>query len=118
MVESRVHAGKQDKHRRYGHDTQTAELHQEDENPVTEPCERGADVDDGKPGHAHGRCRREQRLQKVDGLTRRDRQAEKYGSDGYDEQIAQHDQRNGVRLFFRLEDVFGSRVRERLVLRT
>ena len=39
-------------------------------------------------------------------------------TDGYDEQIAQHDQREGIRLFFRLEDVLGSRIRESLVLGT
>ena len=118
MVESRVHAGKQDEHRRYGHDTEAAQLHQDDEDPVAEPGERGADVDDGKSGDADGGSRREQRLQKVDRFARRNRQVEKYGPDGYDEQIAQHDQREGIRLFFRLEDVLGSRIRESLVLGT
>ena len=116
VVESGVHAGEQDEHRRYRHDTETAELHQDDQDPVAESGERGADVDDGKSRDAHGGCRREQGLQEVDRFARGYRQVQEHRAQGNEEQVTQHDQRKGISLSFCLEDVLGSRVRESLVL--
>lgn len=118
MVKARVHAGKQYEHGRYGHDTEAAQLHEDDEHPVAECREGAADVDDGKAGHAHCGCGCEERLEEVNGFACRDRQAQEYRAHGYEHQVAENHQGNRVGLPLRLEDVLGRRIGECLILGT
>ena len=118
VVESWVHAREQDEHRRYRHDTEAAQLHEDDEHPVAETRESGTDIDDREARDAHGGRGREERLQEVDGFACRYGQPQQDGTQGYDCEVTEHHQRDGVRLLLRLEHVFGRGVRERLVLGT
>ena len=116
VVESRMHAGEQDEHRRYSHDTETAKLHEHYDNPVPEMRKCAAYIYYGKPSDAHCRSRREKRLQKVDRLICCYLKVQEECAEDDQKQVAEHHERDGVRLFFCLEYVFGKRIRKSLVL--
>ena len=65
MAKSGVHAGKQDKRCRCGHDAESAKLHEDDDEPVANIGECGGNIDDGEPGDADGRHGGEKRFDKA-----------------------------------------------------
>lgn len=100
VVESRVHARKQDDHGRNRHDSKTARLHQENEHPVAEGGEACADVDRGKAGDAYGGHRREEGVEDADGFTLRKRERQEECSQGNQREVARHDHQDRVARLF------------------
>ncbi len=99
MVESRVHAGQQDDDRRNCHDTETAALHQEHQDPVAEDGETATDVDGAETGDAYGRACSKESVQDTHRLTLGEGEGEEGCAESDQCQIACHDHQNGIALF-------------------
>ena len=77
---------------------------------------RGGNIDNGKPGDAHGGHGSEECVDKTQGTCGRLGQTEERGTDSYEQKIGEHHQHDGVRLSSGFENVLGNGFREHLVL--
>ena len=100
MVESRVHTGKQDNHGRNRHDSKTACLHQDYENPVAKGGKACANIDSGKAGNAYGRHSRKERVEYTYRFTLRKRERQQECSQRNQREVAGHDHQNRVARLF------------------
>ena len=86
VAERRTVAEREQDERRRHHYAEAAELNQEQDHALPEPREPGARVHNDQAGHAHGRRRREERVDERNRLGRREResQEERADDDGND----------------------------------
>ena len=100
MVESRVHAGKQDNHGRNRHDSKTARLHQDHEHPVAESGKTCTNIDSGKAGNAYGRHGREECVEYAYRFTLCKRERQQESSQRNQREVAGHNHQNRVARLF------------------
>lgn len=102
MVESRMHTCQEDDHRRNCHDSETARLHEEDQDPVADGAEACADINSRKPGDANGGGCRKEGVQNADGFALGEGHGEKEGPQGNEGEVTRHDHQDGVSVFLLL----------------
>ncbi len=107
VAKTGVHAGKQDKRCRCGHDAKPAKLHQDDDEPVPNVCVCRRNIDDGKPGDADGGHGREECFDEAYWTRSRLWQAQKCGADCNEQKIGEYHQHDGICLGLCLENVLG-----------